>query len=301
MSESAPYIKKPDWLKVRLPHGEELKSYNEIKLNLKSKNLHTVCEEASCPNISECWSKKTATIMILGDTCTRACKFCDISTGNPKGFINLDEVSNASLMVKTMSLRYIVITSVDRDDLPDFGATHFRNVIERIHTDHPSVYVEVLIPDFNGDPRAMHTLAQSRPFVIAHNLETVRSKTSIVRDRRAGYDQSLDCLKFYKDFYPEITTKSSLMVGVGESKEELVSAMKDLRSVGCNILTIGQYLRPTQRHLEIKKYYSPTEFFELKEIANDLGFDFVASGPLVRSSYKAIDYLLHLEKKGIKV
>jgi lipoic acid synthetase len=293
--------KKPEWLKVRLPSGENLENYNQINESLKKKGLFTVCQEASCPNIGECWSKKTATMMILGDTCTRACKFCDVNTGNPKGFINHLEIDNAAEMVSVMKLKYIVITSVDRDDLPDYGAGHFANVVERIHRDHPEVTVEVLIPDFLGIEEHMHRLAKSNPFVIAQNVETVKRLTHPVRDRRASYETTLKCLEFYKKNYPHITTKTSVMVGLGETHEELLETMKDLRVVDCDIITFGQYLRPTHRHLPIVRYYSPDEFLNLKQIAYELGFKFVASGPMVRSSYKAQDYLEHLNKQGIKV
>jgi lipoic acid synthetase len=290
--------RKPDWLKVRLPQGDNFK---EIRENLREKKLYTVCEEASCPNIGECWSQKTATVMILGDTCTRACKFCDVKTGNAKGFINTNEIEETAQMVGIMSLKYIVITSVDRDDLLDFGSSHFANVVNKIHEKHPQVYVEVLIPDFCGIEEHMHTLAKSKPFVIAQNLETVKRLTHPVRDRRASYETTLKCLKFYKEHYPEISTKTSLMVGLGETREELIEAMKDLREVGCDIITFGQYLRPTMRHLKVERYYHPSEFQELKDLAYNMGFQFVASGPLVRSSYKAFDYLDHLRKNGHKV
>lgn len=304
MSENEPKIapvkdRKPDWLKVRLPSGPDFENYKEIDANLKKKKLFTVCQEASCPNIGECWSKKTATMMILGDTCTRACKFCDVKTGNPKGFINTHEIEQAAEMVKVMSLKYIVITSVDRDDLPDYGASHFANVVKRIHEDHPKVIVEVLIPDFLGIEEHMHTLAKSNPFVIAQNIETVKRLTHPVRDRRASYETTMQCLDFYKLNYPHITTKTSIMVGLGETKEEIIETLKDLRKVNCDIVTFGQYLRPSNRHLKIERYYTPSEFEDLKNIAYALGFKFVASGPLVRSSYKAADYLEHLEKQGI--
>ncbi len=299
-TESLP-IKKPEWLKVKLPSGEDLSNYQKINQNLKEKKLYTVCQEANCPNIGECWSKKTATMMILGDTCTRACKFCDVKTGNPKGFINTHEIEQASEMVKVMGLKYIVITSVDRDDLLDFGSSHFANVVKRIHQDHPDVVVEVLIPDFCGIEEHMHTLAESKPFVIAQNIETVKRLTHPVRDRRAGYETTMQCLDFYKKNYPHIKTKSSIMVGLGETIEEIVETLKDLRAVGCDIVTFGQYLRPSTRHLPIKKYYSPQEFEELKKIAYEMGFEFVASGPLVRSSYKAADYLDHLRAQGVKI
>jgi lipoic acid synthetase len=290
--------RKPDWLKVKLPGGDNFK---EIKENLRSSGLYTVCEEAGCPNMAECWSQKTATVMILGDTCTRACKFCDVKTGNPKGFINHNEIEETAKMVGIMGLKYIVITSVDRDDLLDFGANHFANVVSKIHEVHPEVIVEVLIPDFNNVQEHMHVLAKSNPFVIAQNLETVKRLTHPVRDRRAGYEKTLECLDFYKKHYPHITTKTSLMVGLGETIEEIKEALHDLREVDCDIVTFGQYLQPTTRHLKIERYYHPDEFNELKKIAYAMGFKFVASGPLVRSSYKAFDYLNHLRAQGIKI
>lgn len=290
--------RKPEWLKVKLPGGDNFK---EIKEGLRSKKLYTVCEEAGCPNIGECWSKKTATVMILGDTCTRACKFCDVKTGNPKGFINQNEVEDTANMVGIMGLKYIVITSVDRDDLADYGAGHFANVVKKIHNVHPDVIVEVLIPDFLGIEEHMHTLAKSNPFVIAQNLETVKRLTHPVRDRRASYETTLKCLDFYKKNYPHITTKTSLMVGLGETFEEIKEALSDLRAVDCDIVTFGQYLRPTMRHLKIERYYTPAEFEELKSIAYAMGFKFVASGPLVRSSYKAYDYLEHLRSQGVQI
>jgi lipoic acid synthetase len=283
---------KPRYLKSKIPKGD---NYVNVKKSLRERNLYTVCEEAMCPNLGECWDAKTATMMILGDTCTRACKFCNVKTGNPKGLLDLEEPKKASEMVSMMSLKYIVITSVDRDDLPDYGAGHFAAVVEQVNHDHPEVKVEVLIPDFNCEPEHMHTLARSKPFVIAQNLETVERLTHPVRDRRAGYEKTLNALKFYKEQYPDITTKSSLMVGLGETKEELVQAMTDLRNSGVNIITFGQYLRPTMAHLEVQKYYELNEFDHLKKIAYDIGFDFVASGPMVRSSYKAADYLTFLE------
>ncbi len=290
--------RKPDWLKVKLPGGDNFK---EVRESLRAKGLYTVCEEAGCPNIGECWSQKTATVMILGDTCTRACKFCDVKTGNPKGFINHNEIEETASMVGIMGLKYIVITSVDRDDLPDYGAKHFADVVTKIHEKHPEVIVEVLIPDFVGISEHMHTLAKSNPFVIAQNLETVKRLTHPVRDRRASYETTLECLRFYKNNYPHITTKTSLMVGLGETLEEIKEALADLSDVGCDIITFGQYLRPTNRHLKIERYYSPAEFNDLKVIAYDMGFKFVASGPLVRSSYKAYDYLTHLRAQGVKI
>jgi lipoyl synthase len=284
--------RKPSWIKRELPKGD---NFFHLKKEMKEKGLATVCQEARCPNIGECWEAKTATMMILGDTCTRACKFCNVKTGNPEGFLNLDEIQNASKMVSMMSLKYIVITSVDRDDLADYGASHFAAVVDRVQADHKDTKVEVLIPDFAVVPQHMHTLAKSKPFVIAQNIETVKRLTHPVRDRRASYDKTLNALKFYNDFYPDIATKSSLMVGLGETVEELEVAMQDLRSVGVNILTIGQYLQPTLRHLDVEKYWKPSEFEALKDLAYSKGFDFVASGPMVRSSYKAHEYLHFLE------
>lgn len=286
------YQRKPEWLKVKLPQGEDFK---DIRNNLRDKGLATVCEEAKCPNISECWSARTATVMILGDTCTRACKFCNVKTGNPKGFLNPEEIQNTSNMVKIMNLRYVVITSVDRDDLPDHGAGHFAAVIKKVNEDHPETKVEVLIPDFAGVPERMHLLAQAKPFVIAQNIETVKRLTHPVRDPRAGYEKTFDCLKFYKEHYPSIQTKTSIMVGLGETWNELQETLEDARSAGVDIITFGQYLQPSKRHLNVEKYYTPDEFAELKRMALKMGFKFVASGPLVRSSYKAGDFLDYVE------
>ena len=285
---------KPRYLKSKIPKGG---NYNKVKKGLREKNLFTVCEEAKCPNLGECWDAKTATMMILGDTCTRACKFCHVKTGNPKRWLDLDEPKKASEMVEVMGLKYLVVTSVDRDDLADFGAGHFASVVNQIAKDHPEVKVEVLIPDFAAEEVHMHTLAKSNPFVIAQNVETVKRLTHPVRDRRASYEKTLTALKFYKENYPNIATKTSLMVGLGETKEELVETMMDLHKIGVNIITFGQYLRPTLAHLEVQKYYELDEFEHLKKIAYDIGFEFVASGPMVRSSYKAADYLDFLNEK----
>lgn len=287
--------RKPEWLRVDLKQND---NHAELKKSLREKNLWTVCEEANCPNLGECWSAKTATMMILGGTCTRACRFCHVDTGNPKGIVDYNEVENASKMVKEMSLNYLVITSVDRDDLSDFGAGHFANIVKRIAKDHPHTYVEVLIPDFDAQEEHMHTLAHSKPFVIAQNIETVRRLTHPVRDKRAGYEKTLSCLKFYKEHYPDISTKTSLMLGLGETHDEILETLKDLRDARVDIVTFGQYLRPTMRHLPVEKYYKPKEFNHYKEIALEMGFEFVASGPMVRSSYKAADYLEHLRSKG---
>jgi lipoyl synthase len=288
------YQRKPEWLKVKLPQGDDFK---DIRDNLREKGLSTVCEEAKCPNISECWSGRTATVMILGDTCTRACKFCNVKTGNPKGFVNHEEITNTSKMVGIMNLRYVVITSVDRDDLPDHGAAHFAAVVTQVHKDFPETKVEVLIPDFAGDEERMHLLARSNPFVIAQNIETVKRLTHPVRDPRAGYEKTLNCLKFYKENYPTIQTKTSIMVGLGETWKELQETLEDVKAAGVDIVTFGQYLQPSKRHLNVERFYTPEEFDELKRLALKMGFKFVASGALVRSSYKAADFLDYVEAK----
>ena len=286
--------RKPSWIVSKLPHGG---GYKFLEKKLKESGIYTVCQEAKCPNIGECWSQKTATMMILGDTCTRACRFCHVKTGNPKRAVNRDEILGASRMVEIMGLRYIVITSVDRDDLEDYGASHFAAVVRHIADNHPKTKIEVLIPDFNCVEHHMHTLAKSSPFVIAQNLETVKRLTHPVRDRRAGYEKTLKALKFYGRHYPHIPRKSSLMVGLGETEEELLQAFEDLLGTGVSILTIGQYLRPSSRHLKVARYYRPEEFHRLKDSALALGFSFVASGPMVRSSYKAGEYLDFLENR----
>ena len=283
---------KPEWLRVPFKRGD---NFHEIRDNLRARSLHTVCEEASCPNLSECWHARTATFMIMGDTCTRGCRFCHIKTGNPGGYLDPDEIRNTAEMVGLMNLRYVVLTSVDRDDLPDQGAGHFAAVIRAIHDQYPETSVEALVPDFGGDAERMATLAASRPFVVGQNLETVRRLTHPVRDIRASYDLSLKCLKFYKENFPEIRTKSSLMVGLGETMAELAEAMDDLRAVDVDVVTFGQYLQPTKKHLEVEKFYTPSEFNELRRMAYERGFQFVASGPLVRSSYRAADFLDYLE------
>ena len=290
--QAVPRLAKPDWLKITHRRADE---YRELRLSLREKGLHTVCEEAACPNLNECWGSRTATLMVLGDTCTRGCRFCNVKTGHPRGIVDPKEVENASLMVKMMNLNYLVLTSVDRDDLPDQGAGHFAAIIRRIRQDHPQTKVEALVPDFSGDPKLMQILVDSEPFVLAQNLETVRRLTHPVRDIRAGYELTLDCLAFYKA--QGCRTKTSIMVGLGETVDELEEAMDDLRRVGVDVLTLGQYLQPTKAHLPVKKFYTPQEFTLLKHTAYKKGFAFVAAGPLVRSSYKAADYLTFLENR----
>ncbi len=276
----------PEWLKVRAPWGEE---YSRLKGLMRELNLHTVCEEALCPNIGECWGAGTATIMILGDVCTRACRFCAVTTGNPGGVVDELEPWRVSEAISQMNLSYVVVTSVDRDDLPDDGAGIFAETVRQIKAKSPKTIVEVLIPDFKGKYECIQTLVDSRPAVIAQNIETVKRLTYEVRDKRAGYEQTLKVLKTVKEINPDIMTKSSIMLGLGETFDEVVETMCDLRAVDCDLLAIGQYLRPTnkKRHYPMMEYIHPDVFAKLREEGQYLGFRYVASGPLVRSSYKA--------------
>ena len=277
-----PRAPKPDWLKVRAPGSE---NYVRIKGLMRDLKLNTVCEEAHCPNIGECWHHGTATFMIMGDVCTRACGYCNVAHGTPAA-LNPDEPENLARAVDTMALAYVVITSVDRDDLPDFGAGVFARAVRAIKERRPACRVEVLIPDFQGDESALRTVLESRPDVLNHNTETV---PRLYRAARPGgkYARALELLERARAIAPDIPTKTGLMVGLGETRDEVIDVLRDLRRVDCRILTIGQYLRPTAAHLPMVRYYAPEEFRELKQIALDLGFGHVESGPLVRSSYHA--------------
>lgn len=292
MKKKSTFKRKPSWIRSKPFAGESL---TEVKGNLKKMGLHTVCEEAHCPNLSECWNNKTATVMILGDICTRNCRFCNIATGDPEKKINQKEITSTNHLIDLMGLKYIVITSVTRDDLADQGTKHFANVVNKIKTEHPKVKIEVLIPDFQGLESHMHTLAKSGPFVIAHNIETVERLTPQVRDKRSSYRRSLEVLKFFKTSYPKIKTKSSLMVGLGETDDEILDSLDDLKKSKVDIVTVGQYLRPSKNHLEVEKYYTPFEFMKIQERAYQLGFEYAVAGPMVRSSYKASDYLKYLD------
>ncbi len=278
----------PDWIRARMPSGD---NYHELKRLLGGLTLNTVCEEARCPNIGECWDQRTATIMILGDTCTRACGFCAIKTGRPTWFDD-DEPRRVAEAIRPLGLEHVVITSVARDDLPDGGARIFAETIERLREACPGMGVEVLIPDFNGEAAPLRTVMEARPDILNHNVETVNRLQKPVR-KRARYDRSLGVLERAKAYADElgapVHTKSSIMVGLGETRQELTRTFVDLRAVDCDILTIGQYLRPTQRHLPLVRYYHPDEFAEMKAEALALGFKHVESGPLVRSSYHARD------------
>lgn len=281
-------IKKPAWLRVRAPAGE---NYTKVKQSLRSLNLHTVCEEARCPNISECWGTGTATIMIMGDICSRGCRFCAVNSGKPV-LLDTGEPERVAKAIKEWGLRYVVITSVCRDDLEDGGAEHISKTIKAIKLLCPTIIVESLIPDFRGDDGSIIKIVKSEPEVISHNIETVPRLTPKVRDARASYEQSLLVLKKIKDINSLIYTKSSIMLGLGESEEEVIQTIMDLRSVGVSILTIGQYLQPTPKHLPLIEFIAPEKFNWFREIAERMGFVYVASGPLVRSSYRAGEFFV---------
>jgi len=280
---------KPDWLRVRYPSGD---NYEKIKGLLRNHSLHTVCEEAHCPNVAECWGGGTATFMLMGDTCTRGCRFCMVKSGNPHGVLDIFEPVKVAEAIADLGLRYVVITSVDRDDLRDGGADHFASTIRAIKRRDPDVITEVLIPDFQGNLDDVKKVVDARPEVIAHNIETTRRLTSLVRDPRATYEQSLHILKSIKDLKPSIYTKSSIMMGLGELEPDVISAMKDLRAADVSILTLGQYLRPSKGHVPVSEYLSPERFEHYRHLAEELGFLYVASGPFVRSSYRAGEFFL---------
>lgn len=285
----------PDWFKVRPPSGDK---YIGIKAALRERGLATVCEEARCPNLSECWGGGegtgvgTATVMVMGDTCTRGCRFCSVPTGIPQ-MLDPEEPRKTSETVGLMGVGYVVITSVDRDDLADGGAEHFARVVEQCKADHPELLVEVLTPDFAGDTACLKRVVDSGADVLAHNIESVRRVSPTVRDRRADYDQTLAVLRAYKDVGAKFT-KTSIMVGFGETEAEVTETLRDLRAADVDIVTFGQYLRPTQqkRHVPVVEYVHPDQFARYKAIAEEMGFLYVASGPLVRSSYKAGELFL---------
>ncbi len=289
MQAQKKYEKKPEWIKVR-PAASE--GYFYLKERTKELGLSTVCQEARCPNIGECWSQKTLTIMIMGDTCTRFCKFCNVKTGKGTGWLDENEPAHTASLLKPLDLHYVVITSVDRDDLPDNGAAHFAKTITITKQECPNTTLEVLIGDLQGSFDNLKTIVDSRPDVISHNLETVQRLTPKVRDRRATYVQSLTQLKRVKELNPSIFTKSALMLGLGEEKTEVIEAMRDMREHGIDFLSVGQYLRPSENHLPVIRYAEPKEFEEIKLIGEDMGFLMVASGPLVRSSYKAGEFFI---------
>ena len=287
--------KKPPWLKVPFPGGER---YSWIKKRAANLNLSTVCEEANCPNIGECWNGGTATFMLMGNTCTRGCRFCSVKSAKNPEALDAEEPKKLAETVKNLALKYVVLTTVDRDDLPDQGASHIARCIRSTQRACPEMLIEMLMPDFQGKTELVQQVINSRPAVLAHNLETVRSLSEKVRDSRAGYDQSLDVLHYLKQQCPEGYTKSSLMLGVGESRTETLQAMKDLRDVGVDFLTIGQYLQPSKKHLKVEKFVHPDEFDDLAVQGDKMGFEYVASGPLVRSSYKAAEFYIERKIRG---
>lgn len=286
--------RKPDWLRVRLVSGGR---FADVQRTVHEHRLATVCEESMCPNIGECWNAGTATIMLMGHVCTRACRFCAVDTGNPRGWLDAGEPDNAARSVEIMGLKYVVLTSVDRDDLADGGAGHYADCVRAIKVRNPGTAVEALTPDFAGDLAAVTTVVNSGVDVFAHNLETVRRLTPEVRDPRAGYDQSLQVLAYAGVTASATTTtraterkvliKSSLMLGLGESRDEVAQAMDDLRGSGVDLLTLGQYLRPTPNHLPVRQFIHPDEFVAFRQRGLDKGFLEVVAGPLVRSSYRA--------------
>jgi lipoic acid synthetase len=277
-------VRKPSWLRAKAPGGA---GFQSVKALVTEHRLATVCEEAKCPNIGECWNAGTATIMLMGAVCTRACRFCAVDTGNPRGWLDAEEPRNAARTVELMKLKYIVLTSVNRDDLPDGGAAHYAACIQAIKERSPQTAVEALTPDFQGVLADVETVVDSGLEVFAQNIETVRRLTHPVRDPRAGYEQTLRVLAHAKRHNPRVLTKSSLMLGLGETEEEIVETLDDLRTAGVDIVTLGQYLQPTAHHLPIERFVSPGEFDHYRELALARGFLECVSGPLVRSSYRA--------------
>lgn len=277
-------LPKPKWLRIV---NKTTPEYTQVKEQVKKHRLATVCEEAKCPNIAECWSHGTATIMLMGAICTRACRFCAVDTGNPHGWLDHEEPENTARTVALMNLDYVVLTSVNRDDLPDGGAQHYANAIRAIKLRCPNTKIEALTPDFQGVKKDVALLLDSGLDVFAQNVETVERLTHPVRDIRAGYRQTIDVLAFAKEYRPEVLTKTSLMLGLGEMDEEIIKTMDDLREAKVDILTLGQYLQPTKNHLPVERYVTPEAFVRFREIGLQKGFFEVASGPMVRSSYRA--------------
>jgi lipoic acid synthetase len=280
------FAPKPPWLKVRAPGGA---SYTELKDTFRALDLHTVCEEARCPNVGECWGEGTATVMLLGDTCTRGCRFCAVATGNPRGAVDGREPEHVARALAKMGLQYVVLTMVDRDDLLDGGAEHVAKTVRRIKELRPDMLVETLLGDFQGRMAYVDVTADARPDVWAHNIEVVRRITRTIRDVRCSYDQSLAVLRRVKERDPSLITKSSIMVGIGERDDEVLETLSDLRAAGVDLVTLGQYLRPSEKHTAVDRYVPPETFDRWAEAARGMGFSFVASGPLVRSSYKAAE------------
>ena len=277
--------KKPNW--IRMTAGQANNNYTLIKDKVKDLHLSTVCEEAKCPNLSECWSRGTATFMLMGDTCTRACQFCSVNTGNPNGWLDEDEPEKIANTIALMNLKYIVLTCVNRDDIPDGGAQHFANTVNAIKEKDRNIEIEVLTSDFNGSKEAVKTVIDSPIKVFAQNIETVERLTHPIRDPRAGYSKTLKVLRFAKQMNPKIITKTSIIVGLGETDEEIYKTYKDLRDHKVDIVTLGQYLRPTLNHHPVDRWVTPQQFEKYRQKGLDYGFLEVISGPMVRSSYRA--------------
>ncbi len=297
--DSAPVTRgdKPKWLRAKMPAG---KGYASTRNIVKEHRLSTVCEESMCPNIGECWNAGTATIMVMGAVCTRACRFCAVDTGNPKGWLDPEEPANTGRAVKLMGLQYVVITSVDRDDLPDGGAAHYAACVREIKKQNPTTAVEALTPDFNGVEAHVETVVDSGLEVFAQNVETVERLTHPVRDPRAGYAQTIEVLRHAKAYRPDVLTKTSLMLGLGERDNEILQTMDDLRAANVDILTLGQYLRPTPNHLAVERFVTPDEFDAYRAEGLEKGFLEVVAGPMVRSSYRA-EQVLQKNNVGLAV
>lgn len=281
---------KPPWLRIRAPSGE---GYERVRDIVKTHNLNTVCAESKCPNIAECWGRGTATLMLMGSVCTRACKFCAVSTGNPHGWLDKHEPESVADAVALMNLRYVVLTSVDRDDLLDGGAAHYAACVRAIHERSPQTAVEALTPDFGGSTQSVAKVLDAGLITFAQNIETVERLTHVVRDVRAGYQQTLRVLKFAKSYAPKTHTKTSMMLGLGETDEEIDRTLDDIRAADVEIVTFGQYMRPTRNHLPVERYVTPEQFKEYRKMALAKGFLEVVSGALVRSSYRAERVLEH--------
>jgi lipoic acid synthetase len=282
--------RKPPWLRVKLPAGAK---YEEIRDIVRTHKLSTVCAESKCPNIAECWGRGTATLMLMGSVCTRACKFCSVSTGNPHGWLDPMEPASVADAVALMNLKYVVLTSVDRDDLPDGGAGHYAACIRAIHTRTPATAVEALTPDFAGRHAEVAKVLDAGLATYAQNIETVERLTHPVRDPRAGYRQTLDILKFAKSYAPRTVVKTSMMLGLGETDGEIDRTLDDIRAADVDVVTMGQYMRPTRNHLPVERFVTPEQFRQYREMALAKGFLEVVSGPLVRSSYRAEQVLEH--------
>ena len=297
--DTAPLVtgQKPKWLRAKMPTG---KGYSTVHKIVKEHRLSTVCEESMCPNVGECWNAGTGTIMVMGSVCTRACRFCAVDTGNPKGWLDAEEPANTGRAVKLMGLEYVVITSVDRDDLADGGAAHYAACVREIKRQNPRTAVEALTPDFNGIMEHVEIVVESGLEVFAQNVETVKRLTRPVRDPRAGYEQTINVLRHAKQHRADVLTKTSLMLGLGECDKEIMQTMDDLREANVDILTLGQYLRPTPNHLAVQRYVTPEEFDLYRQEGLDRGFLEVVAGPLIRSSYRA-EQVLQKNNVGLAI